>query len=240
MFPWADKTPHGSCPCRDRGLDHMAPTYFVGTWRDQKTLQRPPRHQFFDWPMTTRTDKQALRRLAKERRAGVVRDADSACRLAVHADAIMALATKPDPVVSAYLAIGSELDPALLVERLAQLGATIALPVMVEKAAPLEFRAWRPGSALVERMWGIREPGPDCARVEPDILLVPLLFVDAAGNRLGYGGGFYDRTLQQLRLQREIKAVGVAFPEQSLDEVPHEHYDERLDYLLTPAGLVSF
>ena len=72
--------------------------------------------------------------------------------------------------------------------------------------------------------------------VEPDILLVPLLAFDAQGRRLGYGGGFYDRTLAGLRARKRIVAVGLAYDEQQIDEVPHLDYDQRLDWVLTPSG----
>ncbi|MFY0615750.1 MAG: 5-formyltetrahydrofolate cyclo-ligase, partial [Hyphomicrobiaceae bacterium] len=143
--------------------------------------------------MTADTIKQALRAEARQRRDQGVPDRVAAARdLARLAADVYALAPSSAPVVSSYLAIGSELDPAPLAAALAARGATIALPVMAAKAAPLEFRAWAPGDPLVSREWGIREPAPVCPVVEPDLLLVPLLLVDSTGHRLGYGGGFYD------------------------------------------------
>ena len=79
-------------------------------------------------------------------------------------------------------------------------------------------------------------PSPTSRRCEPDILLVPLLAFDRAGWRLGYGGGFYDRTLRGLRARKPIVAVGLAYDEQQVDAVPHLDYDERLDWVLTPSG----
>ena len=187
--------------------------------------------------MTTDTIKQALRAKAKQRRDESVPDAAAAARdLAGCAAQVYALASSSAPVVSSYLAIGSELDPTPLAAALAKRGATIALPVMAAKAAPLEFRAWAPGDPLVEREWGIREPAPDCPVVEPDLLLVPLLLVDKTGHRLGYGGGFYDRTLSRLRALKAIVAVGIAYELQMVDAVPQEAYDEALDHVLTPSG----
>ncbi|MBU2533207.1 MAG: 5-formyltetrahydrofolate cyclo-ligase [Alphaproteobacteria bacterium] len=185
--------------------------------------------------------KQALRVAARRNRAKAAkRYASPAGAVAAFAADILELAPAADAVISAYLAIGSELDPAPIAAELVKSGAAIALPVMIEKATPLEFRRWSPGDPLVERMWGIREPAPHAAVVEPDVLLVPLLYVDRAGNRLGYGGGFYDRTLRLLRSKKKIAAVGLAFDEQRVDAVPCAPYDEPLDYLLTPSGLVEF
>ncbi len=98
------------------------------------------------------------------------------------------------------------------------------------------FRAWAPGDAMGRAVWGIAEPKADKPELEPDVLLVPLLAFDRRGWRLGYGGGFYDRTLAALRARKAIAAVGVGFDEQLIDAVPHLDYDERLDWVLTPSG----
>jgi len=142
----------------------------------------------------------------------------------------------PPAIVSGFLAIGNEIDPTPLLERLIGEGYRICLPVMEGKGKPLVFRAWAPGEALAETTWGIREPLPDAAVLEPDIVLGPLLAFDAAGYRLGYGGGFYDRTLARLRALKPVVSIGIAFDEQRVDAVPHLDYDERLDWILTPSG----
>lgn len=146
------------------------------------------------------------------------------------------MAPRPGATVSAYRAIGSELDPAPLLARLSGAGFAVCLPVLQKRGNPLIFRGWRPGEPLVQRMWGIEEPPPSAPQVEPDILLVPLLAFDAQGWRLGYGGGFYDRTLVQLRARKAIVAIGIAYDEQRVDTVPRGPHDQRLDWLLTPGG----
>jgi 5-formyltetrahydrofolate cyclo-ligase len=85
-------------------------------------------------------------------------------------------------------------------------------------------------------VWDIPQPKADKPELEPEILLVPLLAFDAQGRRLGYGGGFYDRTLAGLRARKAIVAVGLAYDEQKVDAVPHLDYDQRLDWVLTPSG----
>jgi len=186
-------------------------------------------------------EKHQLRIEARRIRDAIdpVTRAAAAKRLVMLADQVLAEAptSAAAPVVSAYIAIGSELDPAPLLGALVGRVATIALPVMAAKNAPLKFRAWQVGDGLVERMWGIREPAGTATEVEPDILLVPLLLVDRAGRRLGYGGGFYDRTLAKLQSFKPIFAAGLAFPEQCVDAVPHERYDRAVDAVLTPYGL---
>lgn len=115
-------------------------------------------------------------------------------------------------------------------------GFSLALPAMQGKGQALVFRAWTPGDEMAAALWGIAEPLPTRATVVPDILLVPLLAFDDEGYRLGYGGGFYDRTLDELRSIKPIVAVGLAYDEQRLDGVPHLDYDQPLDWVLTPSG----
>jgi 5-formyltetrahydrofolate cyclo-ligase len=149
----------------------------------------------------------------------------------------IAFAGKSAPaVVSGFLAIGEEIDPAPLMLRLLAEGYGLCLPVMEAKGKPLIFRTWKPGDPLAETMWGIREPLPEAPAVDPDVILGPLLAFDNAGYRLGYGGGFYDRTLARLRALKPIVSIGIAFDEQRVDAVPHVDYDERLDWVLTPTG----
>lgn len=135
-------------------------------------------------------------------------------------------------IAGAYWSINDEASTLLLLDRLADEGVTTALPVMLNRGAPLCFRAWKKGAPLAEAKWGILEPasGPE---VFPDLLFVPLAGFDRAGNRLGYGAGFYDRTLARLRAMQPIIAVGVAYAVQEAPTIPSEAYDQKLDYVLT-------
>jgi 5-formyltetrahydrofolate cyclo-ligase len=139
-------------------------------------------------------------------------------------------------IVSGFASLPEELRVWPLLSRLHAAGIALALPVMQGKGKPLIFRAWSPGDLTDQRVWGIAEPKPDKPVVEPDILLVPLLAFDAHGNRLGYGGGYYDRTLRALRAAKPIVAVGLAYDQQQVDAVPHLDYDQRLDWVLRPSG----
>jgi len=139
-------------------------------------------------------------------------------------------------VVSGFASLPEELDVWPLLRRLSGAGVTLALPVVARKGQPLLFRAWVPGDAMNKGVWGIPEPKADKPVLEPDILLVPLLAFDASGCRLGYGGGFYDRTLATLRARKPIVAIGLAYDEQRVNAVPHLDYDQRLDWVLTPSG----
>lgn len=139
-------------------------------------------------------------------------------------------------IVSGFAAIRDEINPAELMSWLHEEGFRLALPVMVGKGKALLMRAWTPGDPMQAAQWGIAEPMADKPEVEPDVLLVPLLAFDKHGHRLGYGGGFYDRTLMKLRVKKPVVAVGLAYDELEVDAVPHESYDQRLDWVLTPSG----
>lgn len=142
----------------------------------------------------------------------------------------------PQTVVSAFAPMPDELRIWPLLRRLAGDGCRLALPVMQGKGKPLLFRTWAPGDAMDSGVWGISEPKADKPAVEPDILLMPLLAFDRQGWRLGYGGGFYDRSLQGLRARKPVIAVGLGYDEQEVEAVPHLDYDQRLDWVLTPSG----
>ncbi len=180
--------------------------------------------------------KKAMRAAAKERRneAFAAHGAAAGERLAAHGIGFAGLSGPKS--VSAFLAIGEEIDPLPLMRRLWRDGHETGLPVMIAKGQPLVFRRWREGDALAETMWGIREPLPEAGEIEPDVVLVPLLAFDRSGYRLGYGGGFYDRTLARLRQRKPIVTIGLGYDELLVDAVPHCDYDERLDWVLTPSG----
>jgi len=107
------------------------------------------------------------------------------------------------------------------------------LPVVIGAGQPLVFRNWAPGLILQEGPFATRHPYPDQREVIPGLLLVPLLAFDDKGMRLGWGGGFYDRTLAVLRGAGSVVAVGVAYDDQMVERVPHASNDEPLDWIVT-------
>ena len=180
--------------------------------------------------------KAALRTVMISRRAAI---AAAARARSAEAIAGMGLGWLPDvagATVSGFLSIGDELGTQPLLAALHSAGHPLCLPVMQGRDAPLLFRAWAPGDAMVTAVWGIQEPQALQPERHPAILLVPLLAVDARGWRLGYGGGYFDRTIRQIRRDRRVVTVGLAFDEQVIDAVPHLDYDERVDWVLTPTG----
>jgi 5-formyltetrahydrofolate cyclo-ligase len=185
--------------------------------------------------------KRDLRARMRDLRAGLSAEVKvrAAAAIAERAGAFLTQMGVPaGTIVSGFASLPEELNVWPLLRRLHGQGFRLAMPVVQAKGQPLLFRAWTPGDAMDKGVWGIPEPKADKPEVEPDILLVPLLAFDWQGRRLGYGGGFYDRTLRQLRSRKEITAVGLAFDEQRVDAVPHLDYDERLDWVLTPSGPV--
>ncbi|MBM3643546.1 MAG: 5-formyltetrahydrofolate cyclo-ligase [Alphaproteobacteria bacterium] len=143
-------------------------------------------------------------------------------------------------VVSGFWPMRDEIDLRPLMIELANEGRQLALPVVQGRGTALAFRPWRPGDPLERGVFGTLHPATRREPVEPDALLVPLLACDEAGWRLGFGGGYYDRTLQNLRARRAVVAVGVGFEAQLVPELPHSAEDQRLDWLLTEAGCYAF
>ncbi len=187
--------------------------------------------------------KTTLRALALGRRAqvGDARRAAFADALAGHGLALVRRFAEGRTVaVSAFLPIRGEPDTLPLLAALAEGGVPTALPATPPRGEPLRFRAWRPGDALRPGRFGTLEPPAEAAEVEPEVLFVPLAGFDRQGHRLGYGAGYYDGVLARLRARGRVLAVGVAFADQEVEAVPAEPHDERLDALVTDAGLLTF
>ncbi len=217
----------------------MAPTYF----RREPGIERSDGRRgsaLFCSSMDAVTEKKA------ELRADAI-----ACRDALLPDARQAaaeaIAARPFPlaiakgvIVSGFMPLNSEINPLPLMRKLAGEGARLALPVVAGREKPLIMRAWTFGEPLAAGVWGIREPMPKAPAVEPDILLVPLVAFDRAGHRIGYGAGYYDLTIRQLRARKAITAVGLAFAVQEIAAVPATPRDARLDLVLTEREVIDF
>jgi len=126
-----------------------------------------------------------------------------------------------------------------LMDVLANNGHTTCLPIVVGDNQPLIFRKWQPGDNTEPGAWNIPVPLQSAEPVEPDIMLVPLLAFDRRGFRLGYGGGFYDRTISKYRLSKAVITIGVAYAAQEIDQVPINQYDQQLDWVLTEKGPIK-
>jgi len=185
--------------------------------------------------MTDPQAKDAARREARARRDAIA-DRDRSTASAAVRDRIAELARGghlPRGGAGGYWPLGSELDarPALL--HLKDLGHAVGLPVSGPRGTPLLFRDWDPEAPMAAGRYGIQEPAEGRAVLRPSLLLVPLLAFDRSGHRLGYGAGYYDRTLDGLRAGGAVLAVGVAFAAQEMPAVPVDGHDERLDWIVT-------
>ncbi len=207
-------------------------------------LQRLLRLCISTFPLTLESEliaktKQSMRERALLRRTKLSAGTRRRGAAAIARTGISFLGRTSGAVIAGYAAIRDELDPSRLVEGLACDGHAVVLPVVVTRDSPLQFRLWRPGDPLEKGVFDVPTPGHWAATIDPDIVLVPLAAFDREGYRLGYGGGYYDRTLARLRQSREVVAVGVAFDEQEVEAVPHDDNDQRLDWILTPSGAFS-
>jgi len=184
--------------------------------------------------------KAKLRQAATTRRARVRPEDAAAAALALR-DLVLASGLVPaGATVSGFWPIGDEFDPRPLMEALAARGHRLCLPVVVGKGRPLAFRAWAPGDPLDSAGFGLSVPRWDAAPAMPSFLVVPLLAFDRRGFRLGYGAGYYDRTIEALKASsKRVVALGVGFALQEVPEVPAMAHDQRLDAVATEAYLIE-
>jgi len=141
------------------------------------------------------------------------------------------------PAVAGFWPLGGEVDLKPLLAAWHAAGRTALLPRMQGRDRPLRFLRWAPTTPLERAGFGIEEPPADAPEHRPDVVLVPLLAVDGDGYRLGYGGGYYDRTLAAIA---PVLAVGIALSVQRVDAVPRGPHDQPLTHLATEDGVVAF
>lgn len=200
--------------------------------------------------MNVAVAKKTLRRFLRTRRASVceeyrkwaaLRIAEAGAALFSPGSRSSVLSSLADPPsVSAFLSHAGELDTGPLMNALHDCAVRLCLPVVERRDAPLLFRCWRPGMNLVPGAFHIDVPPGDAESICPDLLFTPLLGFDSSGRRLGYGGGFYDRTIADLRGRKMVLVVGLAFAVQEIARVPCDCHDESLDAVLTEDGYRSF
>ena len=138
--------------------------------------------------------------------------------------------------LSGFMPIRTEIDPRPAMAEACAHGP-VGVPVIKKPNHPLSFARWTPETAMVPGTFGAMIPETDF--FEPEIVIVPLLAFNRAGGRLGYGGGFYDRTLAMLRGRRATLAIGFAFAGQEWDDIPLEDTDAPLDLIVTEAGVIE-
>lgn len=166
---------------------------------------------------------------------------DAAARAAAQAAVVRHLEllepVLPPGPLAFYWPIRGEIDLRPFVAGLVARGRIAALPVIVGRPAPMVFRRWSPEVPMCTGVWDIPVPAVD-TRVTPRIILLPLLGFDRAGYRLGYGGGYYDRTLPTIRPRPLL--IGIGFALSRVDTIRPQPHDQRLDLVVTEAGVQHF
>ncbi|WP_420860926.1 5-formyltetrahydrofolate cyclo-ligase [Algirhabdus cladophorae] len=137
-----------------------------------------------------------------------------------------------------YMPINTEISPLAAMAEQSAYGE-VSVPVIQRAGLPLKFALWEPDIAMVDGDFGAKIP-QDPTFTTPQIVILPLVAWDASGNRLGYGGGFYDRSIEGLKTKGAILAVGFAFDEQEVDAVPTEATDQPLDMMITQSRVLTF
>lgn len=188
-------------------------------------------------------EKSVLRRAAEaQREIAARRDPEGAaaavCEHFLDALDTGAFAVVPFGAAAGYWPIGSEMDPRPILKRLKERDWRIGLPVIIRRGQPLEFREWDPALTPPEGRHHIPAPPEGAPVLRPTLLVVPLLAFDGRCHRLGYGAGYYDRTLAALRRDGTVKAVGLAYAAQRLECLPVTPSDEALDAVVTEEGVV--
>ena len=179
------------------------------------------------------SDMMTAKREAREWALSVRAGCDPACGAALAGHVLESALVAPGVAVSGFWPMAGEIDIRPLLEGLFARGHAVLLPETPARGNPLIFRHWRPGAAIVRERFGTLRPVGDLG--VPAVLFVPLLAFDRRGGRLGYGGGYYDRTLAGLP---GVRAIGCGFAAQELDEVPMDEYDARLDAVATELGVI--
>jgi 5-formyltetrahydrofolate cyclo-ligase len=146
-----------------------------------------------------------------------------------------AIAIQEDMVVAGYIPVHGEINILPLLESCIAKNVGCTLPVITSSDKPMEFRSWKPGDPLQQNSYAIGEPEKSAATLVPDIIFTPLLSCDRQGTRIGYGKGFYDRTIAFLRkTEKKPVIVGICFHVQlSDDKLPCDENDQKLDIIIT-------
>ncbi len=183
--------------------------------------------------------KQSLRRKMKASRRAVSRDERQQAAIAavVH---FMGIEERNQAPIAIYHPLADEFDTLPLAAYLREKFQQLALPVVVEEGAPLAFRPWNTEDQLEVGAFDILVPPDRGLSVVPELIIIPLLAFDDTGARLGYGGGFYDRTLACLRGSHRVSAIGLAYDFQRADDLAKEPHDQPLDVVVTPSGIRKF
>ena len=188
--------------------------------------------------MSDEPDKAALRTLARQRRRAFMASLDPlAHRLAFKAiPSPLARRLDTAQTVALYMGLDDEAPAQRLAAQLQAMGKTIALPRVLDRLGSMDFLAWRPEDQLFPGLFNTSHPEPSSAPVTPDVIFAPMLGFDRAMNRLGQGGGYYDRAFAR---HPDALRVGIAWSVQEHDVLPADPWDLPLDIILTEVELIE-
>lgn len=182
--------------------------------------------------------KSELRQIAHARRAGLSAEARDRASEAAAVSLLSLLDAHRGATIAGYWPIRDEIDCRPALANLIAAGRSVCLPVVLGDEQPLQFRRWSKDAALEPAGFGAMAPGAEAEIVVPDVIIVPVLAFDAKGTRLGYGKGFYDRTIANLDTKPTL--FGYAYSVQELDHIPADAHDVGLDMVVTETGVQRF
>jgi 5-formyltetrahydrofolate cyclo-ligase len=145
----------------------------------------------------------------------------------------------PQSSIACYMPLKGEVSCKSIMQTLTDKGHTICLPAVIGREEPLVFRQYRPGDKLERGMMGPLEPAHTAREMIPDVILIPMLGFTRGKYRLGYGTGFYDRTLEAFRYTKPVKTVGLAFSIQETSELELEPHDIALNVIITEKEIIA-
>jgi 5-formyltetrahydrofolate cyclo-ligase len=183
------------------------------------------------------TTKSALRTMFLERRMQIPADLRAISAAEAFDLFFQAVSLPQGAIVAGYWPMRGELDDMPILHEVLKRGHLCALPHVAAKEMPLVFRAWNEGMPMVISPVGISEPAPEAPLLVPDILLVPLAAFDTKRHRLGYGAGYYDRTIAGLKELKPLLAVGLGYEGQRCDALPAEEHDIQMDMIVTDRNI---
>jgi 5-formyltetrahydrofolate cyclo-ligase len=183
-------------------------------------------------------NKEQIRREYLQRRKEIVAGKQAELALSIFKHNIN---IKKTDIVSGYIPINNEISPIPIMQYCANLEIATCLSVLVEKSAPLAFRSWEIGEELHNNPFlNLQEPSAGAKEALPTIVIVPLVAFDKDCNRVGYGGGYYDRTINAFKNNNhKITTVGIAYDEQLFEQISGDENDQRLDHIVTPSAIYS-
>ena len=185
-----------------------------------------------------KSEKNKIRIDAKLRRSKVSQECEVLLLESLINNFLVHFPRNKNDIIAGYWPINSEVNILKLLNSLHLEGITLSLPVIIDKESPLIFRQWHPKETLTSGLYQILQPPSHCAIVTPTLIFIPLLAFDRQGHRLGYGAGYYDRTLSYLRKNTSLKAIGIAYAFQEFAAIPQESHDEKLDYIVTEKEII--